>query len=501
MAELQLPNFFASYVQGQKLGQEHREQRQAMIDKNALRQLAPGVIGGDINALTQAAAIDPTIAGKYDEVNVDIAKRGAGAAAYLLDAVKRGNPQEIEGRYQSVVPFLTKVGAASGKVPSPNFDPAMVPLMEQLVARSQGMGDGTLGRVQSTYVDGDGNRIAIMADGTKKVLGANDLGMSQQTITINGPDGRPAQYTFDKRTGGYVPAQMGGYSSALGAPMQQGQPTQPGTQSAPLPQGGTQPVIEQIMASANQLIAQGIPEAQVDAWVQQQLQPSGGNQLQTTQAVVPGPSPFVGRSPEEQASLTEDAKLRTQIGYLPQQQQIETQGALDRARGQAEIETSQKRMEGEAKARLSLDQAGARIQRVDALVDEILPRINSMTAGWIGGKLSGVDGTAAADLRRDIGTLQAIAGFDELAAMRASSPTGGALGSITEKELMFLQSVVRNIENAQSPKQLHRNLQEFRREVKGSWDRVNQAYMQDYGQARQPSASPQGQLGGFRILD
>src|SRR5690606_17174423 len=106
-----------------------------------------------------------------------------------------------------------------------------------------------------------------------------------------------------------------------------------------------------------------------------------------------------------------------------------------------------------------------------------------------GNMLANVPGTAASDLRKDIGTLQAIAGFDELNAMRASSPTGGALGNVTERELAFLQSVVRNIETSQSPEQLRRNLLDFQREVRGWWQRVNAAYEQDYGGQYGPAPS------------
>ena len=65
--------------------------------------------------------------------------------------------------------------------------------------------------------------------------------------------------------------------------------------------------------------------------------------------------------------------------------------------------------------------------------------------------------------------------------MRASSPTGGALGNVTERELAFLQSVVANIENSQSPEQLRRNIGRFQRAVKESWERVSDAYEDDFG--------------------
>src|SRR5690606_27537574 len=203
----------------------------------------------------------------------------------------------------------------------------------------------------------------------------------------------------------------------------------------------------------------------------------------------PPPGLGRGRRPEDEAAARREAEQRVELEFLPQRQAIETQAAIDRTRGTEEAKADVERQKGRNKAKLALDQATARIGRVDSLVESILPRIGAMTAGWGGNMLADIPGTAASDLRKDIGTLQAIAGFDELNAMRASSPTGGALGNVTERELAFLQSVVRNIETSQSPEQLRRNLLDFQREVRDSWQRVRDAYEQDYGGQYAPAPS------------
>ena len=69
--------------------------------------------------------------------------------------------------------------------------------------------------VQSTFVNDKGERVAIMRDGSVQVLGGNDMGMSQQAVTVEGPNGEPIQYTFDKRTGTYRPM-AGGPTTAQG---------------------------------------------------------------------------------------------------------------------------------------------------------------------------------------------------------------------------------------------------------------------------------------------
>lgn len=77
--------------------------------------------------------------------------------------------------------------------------------------------------------------------------------------------------------------------------------------------------------------------------------------------------------------------------------------------------------------------------------------------------LSKVPGSLARDLENSIETVQALIGFDALAQMRAASPTGGALGSITEKELRYLQSVQGSLDPLQSTATLKKNIESIRK--------------------------------------
>ena len=76
---------------------------------------------------------------------------------------------------------------------------------------------------------------------------------------------------------------------------------------------------------------------------------------------------------------------------------------------------------------------------VDEAVDNALEFLESnTTAGVIGGSLSWVPGTDMLALGITLDTLKANLGFDRLQAMREASPTGGALGQVSEKELDLL---------------------------------------------------------------
>lgn len=94
------------------------------------------------------------------------------------------------------------------------------------------------------------------------------------------------------------------------------------------------------------------------------------------------------------------------------------------------------------------------IKRVqDKIQNSVLP-----TTGFIGNFLKNIGGTAAADVRALTDTIRANIGFDRLQAMRDASPTGGALGQVTERELAFLQSTLGSLEQSQSEEQLLENL-------------------------------------------
>lgn len=82
------------------------------------------------------------------------------------------------------------------------------------------------------------------------------------------------------------------------------------------------------------------------------------------------------------------------------------------------------------------------------------------TLGAIVGEKGGVlkAGSARATAEERIKTIKANIGFDRLNQMRQESPTGGALGNITEQELAFLQSVLGSIDLSQKDDAILANL-------------------------------------------
>jgi len=67
------------------------------------------------------------------------------------------------------------------------------------------------------------------------------------------------------------------------------------------------------------------------------------------------------------------------------------------------------------------------------------------------------------DAEKAIAKITSNLGFGELQAMRDNSPTGGALGQVTELEIRLLQSMIGNLELDQSPESLRREIRNIRK--------------------------------------
>lgn len=398
--------------------------------------------------LSQIAAVSPDSAqaatGMFDNMD-DNARAELGQYAAAFSALP-------DDQKASAYPQLAQQAASLGlPVPQGGYRPEYAQGIAQLAQAFGGAG-GASG-VQSTYVDATGNRVAIMRDGSTRVLGQNDAGMSQQTLTITGPDGRPRQFTFDKRTGGYMPAQL----------------------------GGTQPM--EVPFSIDPRLPPEVQEAIRN-------HPDAGSAQGITSLNIPGGSPFVGRAPEEQAALTTAAQQRTELGFLPQRQAIETQGAIERTRGTEQAKADIEREQGEPARQEKVRQTLAKTANLTRTIDDAIGRVNGMTAGFIGSIADEIPGTPANDLRVTVNTIKANLAFDALQAMREASPTGGALGAVSERELALLESAVASLDQSQTPAQMREALQNVKRHYQAWEQAVRQADREAGGSTSPAVAQP-----------
>lgn len=77
----------------------------------------------------------------------------------------------------------------------------------------------------------------------------------------------------------------------------------------------------------------------------------------------------------------------------------------------------------------------------------------------MGSLLNWIPGTTGKDLETTLDTIKGNIGFDKLQQMRANSPTGAALGSVSDFENKMLQSTIASLETSQSKEQFLTNLQ------------------------------------------
>lgn len=101
--------------------------------------------------------------------------------------------------------------------------------------------------------------------------------------------------------------------------------------------------------------------------------------------------------------------------------------------------------------------AGVVLENVQAVKDKLESTLLPVT-GIGGSLLKQIPGTNAYDVSGLVKTIRGNIGFDRLQQMRDASPTGGALGQVAVQELEMLQSVLGNLDQAQSEEQFLANL-------------------------------------------
>lgn len=93
-------------------------------------------------------------------------------------------------------------------------------------------------------------------------------------------------------------------------------------------------------------------------------------------------------------------------------------------------------------------------------------------------------------------------GFQELQNMRAASPTGGALGSISNQEGQYLRDAFAPINRTQDTADLKNALQNAANSARGSKQRMREAYDLTYQYRTQQEAAPSGaqSTGGWSVV-
>lgn len=273
-----------------------------------------------------------------------------------------------------------------------------------------------------TETDAYGNQRVVVLNTKKGTFGPGGGGASPRGA---GPGASPVGI-------GAAPA------SVLGAAPVGLKPVKPAVE--PGPDGGQQPPE-----------APAAPQAAAEAY------DAGGNPV-SVPAGVKWQNPVDGRLPD--GSLASVQWDKTGRFYRVLGKSVKP----DKAGNQDEMEAQKQRS-----ANIVLEDIGrAKAQAMDY---GLIPNTG------FGSFMKNIPGSTAKDLDATLNTIRANVGFDRLQQMRAASPTGGALGQVSDNENKLLQSVLGSLDQAQSEKEFMHNLDRLERVYldivhgKGNWKR------------------------------
>lgn len=368
--------------------------------------------------LQQIAAINPQAAdniskwtmGQENQRNMQLANIARGVLSFKDPAAQRGVYQN------TIMP-----AAKRQSLQIPEWDDVTTPqwLQYQLASSGNQAGQG----VQSTYVDGEGNRVAILRNGATQILGKNDAGANQQTLSID-VNGVPTQVTFDRRTGRYTNAALGGNGQEQAPP--------PGLYQTP-----NGPVHIDGSLTPDQWQAVQADVANRGGSDQYQL-PQREVMPQQTQGV-----PLVGRTKEAEAAAVESAKQQAQMQYLPQELGMRTQAAIQQAQGTtaAELAAKSSAEQQQAAAQRSRD-ANDTISLLDQ-AEKLLPEATGGRAGNIRDTVAGAFGVSTQGAQATA-ALQTIAG-------QLTSKMPRMQGPQSDRDVQLYQQMAGDLANANLP--------------------------------------------------
>lgn len=134
----------------------------------------------------------------------------------------------------------------------------------------------------------------------------------------------------------------------------------------------------------------------------------------------------------------------------------------------------------------------AQVDQTVKLIDGILANRSDLRGVTGMGRVgSMIPGTDWADLAAKLDTLKGRSAFGALQQMRANSPTGGALGQVSERELYLLQNAETQLQQSQSPEALAQALRDYKAALLESKRRMREGVSEFYSEQGE-QASPQG---------
>ena len=146
------------------------------------------------------------------------------------------------------------------------------------------------------------------------------------------------------------------------------------------------------------------------------------------------------------------------------------------------------------------------LKRVITSVGEAEGLVGKSTTGALGGALAILPQTDARKLANKITSIKANLGFQQLDQMRQASPTGGALGNVSNQEISFLQATVEVLDQLENPEDIRQAFVKIKEHL-SNWKetlegRLPAKYQAGGGQGAVPTAptTAPASTSGFKII-
>lgn len=345
-------------------------------------------------------------------------------ARYMKGALDSKNPSAVAGAWRTVRPSLIRAGLATEQELSPEWDPSYEQTVHQVLA----MGGPETAAYNQNKVIGD---------------------------ALVGPDGnvlyqaeRQPEYMWSDRAGAWIP-------NPNNALLVQRQGSPQGTPANPLEQGGTQAQVDADAALANQMIAAGIPEAQVDAFLAARMNPNAG---QSSAAATGGLEPVrvAGIGPKPEISAAEQIRLSMAQRAADRADTAAAEAAA--ARREAADQRQQAQEEKRQKAEMAAQQAISSVTDSLGTIQRLRSHPGYRQLGTVMGDAALSTPLVRTDAKGANALLETIKSqmlINTLQSLKAASSTGASgFGSLTEREGDALRAAIANLTTAQSHEDL-----------------------------------------------
>jgi len=156
------------------------------------------------------------------------------------------------------------------------------------------------------------------------------------------------------------------------------------------------------------------------------------------------------------------AGLEAYGSMMDQNRELERQSAVDQYNAAAAQQSALSKMP-QSVAPMDAGYTTAALtalEKIETSYDYAESTMNPLddVAGFWGTVMKHFPGSNASDVKSSIQTVVSSVGFDRLQAMRDASPTGGALGQVSERELSQLNASIANLEQSQGGPQFRDNV-------------------------------------------